>query len=276
MKKRLPVILLAFFICYQSFSQQHQLEKLWESDTTFKVPESVFFDAANKMLYVANIDGQPWEKDGKGSISKLSPEGKIVQHDWITGLNAPKGMSIYKKRLYVADMDEIVVIDISKGSVVEKIKVDGALGLNDVSVSNSGVIYVSDSRAKRILAIQNGKVDTLLQNLNGPNGVLAHGNDFYILDQGGMYKVGKDKSLKLIVDGMEGGTDGIEHVKGGEFIVSCWSGAIWYVSGEGKKELLLDTREAKINSADIGYDAKNRIVYVPTFWKNGVVAYKVK
>ena len=51
---------------------------------------------------------------------------------------------------------------------------------------------------------------------------------------------------------------------------------IWYVKGDGSKEKLLDTKDQKINSADIGYDAKNKIVYVPTFWKNGIVAYQLK
>jgi hypothetical protein len=40
--------------------------------------------------------------------------------------------------------------------------------------------------------------------------------------------------------------------------------------------MLLDTREQKVNSADIGYDAKNKIVYVPTFFRNSVVAYQLK
>jgi hypothetical protein len=40
-------------------------------------------------------------------------------------------------------------------------------------------------------------------------------------------------------------------------------------------EQLLDTREKKVNSADIGYDPVNQIVYVPTFFKNNVVAYKL-
>jgi hypothetical protein len=75
---------------------------------------------------------------------------------------------------------------------------------------------------------------------------------------------------------MEGGTDGVEHVTGKDYIVSCWAGAIWYVNGDGTKQNLLDTREQKINTADIGYDAKNRIVYVPTFFKNKIVAYELK
>jgi len=75
---------------------------------------------------------------------------------------------------------------------------------------------------------------------------------------------------------MDGGTDGIENVAGKDFIVSCWSGSIWYINGNGDKQHLLDTRDQNINSADISFDAKNRIVYVPTFWKNSVVAYQLQ
>jgi hypothetical protein len=48
------------------------------------------------------------------------------------------------------------------------------------------------------------------------------------------------------------------------------------VKGDGTREVLLDTHEEKINSADIGYDSKQRIVYVPTFFRNTVVAYDLK
>jgi hypothetical protein len=48
------------------------------------------------------------------------------------------------------------------------------------------------------------------------------------------------------------------------------------VNGDGTKELLLDTSKEKKNTADIGIDADNRIIYVPTFWKNTVGAYAVK
>jgi hypothetical protein len=40
--------------------------------------------------------------------------------------------------------------------------------------------------------------------------------------------------------------------------------------------VLLDTRQEKVNSADIGFDAAKRIVYVPTFYKNTVAAYELK
>ena len=66
------------------------------------------------------------------------------------------------------------------------------------------------------------------------------------------------------------------HVGGGDFLVSTWGGVVYYVTADGTKQVLLDGREQKINSADIGYDAAKRIVYIPTFWKNSVVAYELR
>jgi hypothetical protein len=48
------------------------------------------------------------------------------------------------------------------------------------------------------------------------------------------------------------------------------------VSADGSKQQLLDSRPDKKNTADIGMDAKNKIIYVPTFWRNTIVAYRVK
>jgi len=257
-------------------AQKHKLVKMWETDTLLKVPESVLFDAANEVLYESNIDGtDPWGKDGKGSIGKISMTGKIIAVDWVTGLNAPKGMGLYKGKLYVADLSNIVVIDTKKGVIEKTIPVDGAEGLNDVSVGNDGVVWVSDSKNKKIYKVENDKSSMFLENLKGPNGVLMRGKDFYILDAGGAYKVNADKTLTMISDGMEGGTDGIENITGNDFLVSCWAGAIWDVHADGTKELLLDTKAEKKNTADIGFDPKTKMVYVPTFWKNSVVAYKV-
>lgn len=257
-------------------AQERQLVKKWETDSLLKVPEGALYDADNKVIYVSNIDGQPWEKDNKGSIGKVGLDGKIITVDWVSGFQAPKGLALYKNNLYVADVDKVAVIDIKKGAITQTIPVAGAEGLNDITVDKKGVLYVSDSKNKKVHRIENGQATTWLENLKGPNGVLIHDNDLLVLDAGGLYKVEKDKTLTKLADGMEGGTDGVEHVTGKDYIVSCWAGAIWYVNGDGTKQNLLDTRAQKINTADIGYDAKNRIVYVPTFYKNSIVAYELK
>ena len=278
MKKVLSTTALLVVILFTSsiLFAQHKLEKLWETDSVLKVPESVLFDGDNKVLYATNIDGtDPWGKDGKGSVAKVGLDGKVIAAEWVSGLNAPKGMGLHKGKLYVADLNELVVIDIAGGKIEKRIVVTGAEGLNDVSVSKNGTVYVSDSKLKKVFVVKDGVTELLLDTLKGPNGVLIRGDDFYLLDAGGMYKMNKDKTLTKITDGMDGGTDGIENISGNDFIVSCWQGVVWYVKADGSKQQLLDSRPDKKNSADIGIDAKNKIVYVPTFWRNTIVAYRV-
>lgn len=279
MKKIFASLLIAFISTSAvGVAQEHQLLKKWETDSLLKVPESVLYDGVNKILYVANIDGEPWGRDGKGSVGKVGLDGKIITVDWVSGLNAPKGMGMYRNTLYVADMDAVAVIDIKAGTITRRISVAGATGLNDLTVDKKGIIYVTDSRIKKVHRIENGTVSTILDSLSlkGPNGILMNGNDLYVLDAGTMYKVENNKRLTKMADGMEGGTDGIENVQGKDFVVSCWGGVVYYVKADGSKEKLLDTREQKINSADIGYDSKTRTLYVPTFFKNSVVAYQLK
>jgi hypothetical protein len=166
---------------------------------------------------------------------------------------------------------------VESGKILEKVKIEGAQFLNDVTVDKNAVIYVSDSRTGKVHKVFGGKAEVFLEDLKGPNGLLALDDNLYLLDNGVFYEVElDDKEMKKIAEGIEGGSDGIERVEGKEFIVSSWSGVVYYVDDDGNKEKLLDTREQKINSADIGYDAKNRVVYVPTFWKKSIVAYRLE
>jgi hypothetical protein len=277
MKFSLLILVCLIILSAGLKAQNHSLQKLWETDSVFKVPESVLFDAENNVLYVSNIDGKdPWAADGAGSIGKMDANGKSIVVDWVKGLQAPKGMGLYKGMLYVADLTDVVVINTNSGVIEKRIAVPGAMGLNDISVDQYGILYVSDSKGKKVYRVENGQATLFLENLKGPNGVLAHLDDFYVLDAGGMYRMNKDKTLSLITEGMEGGTDGIENINGKEFIISCWQGVLWHISSDGSKQQLLDTRAEKKNTADIGMDAKNKIIYVPTFWSNTVVAYQVK
>jgi len=276
MKPILSAAILTLFISFNVFSQ-HSVTKLWETDTVLKVPESVLFDVENKVLYESNIDGtDPWGKDGKGSIGKVGLDGKIIKVDWVPGLNAPKGLGMYKGKLYAADITDVAVIDIKKGVIEKTIPIEGAVNLNDISVGSDGVVWVSDSKLNKIYKIENGKASVYLEGLKGANGVLKRGSDFFIVDAGGAYKVNNDKTLTKISDGMEGGTDGIENFSGDDFLVSCWQGALWYVHANGTKELLFDGKSQKTNTADIGFDPKTKIVYVPTFWRNSIIAFQVK
>lgn len=278
MKKSLLVFVLHLIIVMQSDAQQ--LNFLWTTDSTMRIPESVYHDEKTGKIYVANIEGKgAWDKDGKGSISIITASGKILSPYWVTGLHAPKGMGMFQDFLIVADVDSVVIIEPTRAQIVKKIYIEGAQALNDLTVDKRGNIYVSDSKTKKIHMIDGLKLDVSLyvDGLKGPNGVLFVDRTLYYVDAGGFYKVvGKDRQKVLIVDGLEGGTDGIEQIDEENFLISCWSGTIYHVNLKGEKKLLLDTRGQQLNAADLGYDKKRKIVYVPTFYRNTVMAYELK
>lgn len=265
---------LVLFFSLSTYAQNPQLKKLWETDSTLKVPESVLYYAPENVLFVSNIDGKPDDKDLKGSISKVSLDGKILNEKWATNLSAPKGMGVYKNQLYVADLAEVVIINLKTGKVNDRIPVQGAIFLNDITIDKSGVVYVSDSRTGKVHQIKDKTVSPFIENKKGVNGLLAGEDNLYMLVKDTLYKADKNKSLTPIVTGMDESSDGIVQVSDQGFIVSCWNGIIYFVKPDGTKTILIDTRKEKSNTADIGFDPKNKIVYVPTFFKNKVVAYQ--
>jgi sugar lactone lactonase YvrE len=272
-----PLVALFAVVTAAALSAQTpSLVKLWQTDATLKVPESVLHDAGRGVLYVTNIDGEPWGEDGKGSIGKIGLDGKVIAVDWVTGLSAPKGMGLHGKRLYVADMDRVVVIDVEQGAIVEKIPVAGSHGLNDVAVSPQGVVYISDSKDKKIYALDHGKATVVVEGLKAPNGVHVHDGALYFMDNGSIFRLGAAGEKIPVNTGMEGNGDGLEAVGGGAFVVSYWQGVIHYCAADGTRTTLLDSSADKVSAADVGYNTKNRILYVPTFFKNTVVAYQLK
>ena len=270
----MKIIASFLFVLIVAASQaQHTLEKIWESDTTLAIPESVLFDKT--VLYVSLIDGPGWDADGKGGIAKVDKNGKILNATWATGLNAPKGMGIWDKKLFVADISEVVVISLATGKIESKIAIEGATGLNDITIDKKGIVYVSDSKLGNIHRITKGKAELYLSGLKGVNGLKAVDNDLYILTANDVFKTGADKK-PISIASTEIGGDGIEPVGNGDYVISCWPGLIYYLGKNGKLETMLDTREQKKNTADIGYNPEERIVYVPTFLKKSIVAYKLK
>lgn len=270
-------ILIILFTCSLSASiaQKHSLEKIWETDSIVAVPESVLPDLNSNILYVSLIDGGGWDADGKGGVGKLDPNGKGYDPAWITGLSAPKGMAIVGNRLFVADINNVVVIDIKDGKIDKKIPIDSATGLNDITVNDKGIIYVSDSRTGMIWKIENDKPQLYLFDMKGINGLKFVKDELYIGAGKSFIKANAQKQITRIAELPES-IDGIEPVGNGDFILTSWGGFIFYVAADGTFETLLDTHLEKKNTADIGYDTAGRIVYVPTFNAKTVVAYKLK
>ena len=254
------------------------LELKWTTDSLLTTCESVIYDQDHDILYVSNINGIPDSKDGNGFISKVSLDGKVVDQQWIKGLNAPKGMGLHHGKLYVTDIDKIVEIDIAAGKIINSYPVNGAKFLNDITVDKTGKVYASDSQAGNVVLLDGGKVTVWLDSLDGPNGLLAEGDTFLMAGW-------NSKTLNIIdaathevimkTDSLEN-PDGIEAIGDGSYLVSGWNGTVHYVDADWKKTLILDTRADSASAADIEYIREKNLLLVPTFFKNKVAAYELK
>ncbi len=274
---KLPAIALASLSLATTLAAQaSNFVKIWETDPVLKTPESVLIDSANEQLFVSNIDGRaPWTSDNQGSIARLSLDGKVLEIEWVTGLDNPKGLGLHGGRLYVADMTNVVVIDVSKKSIIEKIAVEGAKRLNDITIDDDGVVYVSDSETGKVHAITNGKPSVFLEGFKNLNGLLAYKTTLYVLADSSLFERSRDGRLSKIADGMEGRVDGLVRLDDASFVVSGWEGVIYHVAINGDKRTLLDSRPA-VHTADIAGDPVKRIIYVPTFFTNTVAAYRIE
>ena len=273
------LIALLFAFVPAKIKNQHALTKKWQTDSILKVPESVIYDAANIYLYVSNINGDPEVVDGNGFISKLTIQGKIEILEWVKGLDAPKGMGIFKGKLYVADITKIVVIDIATGTIDRKISIPGSVFLNDITLDKFGNVYISDSSIKKVYLLKNGVVTTWFdgtKSLKSPNGLLATDAGLKLIDMesGNYYNIGyADKKMTKIAENVPAG-DGIVEIGKDEYIISGWQGELFNISGENV-QMVLDTKELKLNAADIWYMQSEKTLLVPTFFGNTVVAYQL-
>ncbi len=188
-------------------------------------------------------------------------------------------MGIHNNKLYVTDITSIVIIDIATAKIESRIEVKGSVFLNDISIDLAGNVYISDSGSKKIYHLKKGEVSVWLEGapLVQPNGVLALEKGLRIVDMGSgiFYEASYgDKKLTEIAKGIPV-ADGLMHVKGDEYIVSCWPGEVYYVKGSSV-EKILDTKAQKKNTADAWYIESEKLLIIPTFFGNTVAAYTVQ
>ncbi|GGZ22097.1 hypothetical protein GCM10007049_13600 [Echinicola pacifica] len=250
------------------------LTLLWETPEELTTCESVLVDPDTGTIYVSNIEGDSREKDGKGSISIISKDGEILERDWVTGIDSPKGMGILDGKLYVTNIDEIVEIDIEKAEISNTYPLEGAKFLNDIDVAE-GKVYFSDMENGKIHVLENGEITLVAEGQVGINGLrVGDGGVLYGLDKAGLKRYDTEGNHEVLNSVVTGG-DGLIILGDDDYLASKWSGEIWIVQGD-KETKLLDTKDMGSNTADIGYLEEEQIVLVPTFLKNKVAAYKLE
>ena len=265
-------------------------KQIWEV-SGLAGPECALPDAKSGSVYVSNVDGDAMTKDGKGWIAKVSLDGKTVNKDFTTGLNAPKGLAISGDKLYTGDVDELVEINLADGKVVAKHKAEGAGLLNDVAADSKGNVYVSDTGKGGIYMLSGGKIEKWLDapELAGANGLFVEGGNlivntwgvltgkgFETSSPGRMLSVSlTDKKITALDGGKPvGNLDGLAPLGGGEYLISDWmAGKVMKFTKEGKTEMIVDLGQG---AADLGYDAATKTLYVPQMMKGTLQAFKLE
>ena len=292
MKFGLISLVAAGFMFSVSLSQAHTVAtKTWTLGG-FAHPESVELDIPHGVLYVSNLNGGPLDKDGNGYISIVSKDGKLIQQNWVTGLNAPKGMVIDGFKLFVSDIDQLVEIDTRTGKVTAKYDAAGAKFLNDTAIDADGNVYVSDIAKSTIWQLKDGKMSLWYDKpgFQNPNGLRVIKGDKLLVagfgtgmhDDGAMDTKGnllvidlKTKELSNLGDGRGiGALDGLErNGRNGFYATDFNAGALYNVNPDGSFETVLDLAAG---SADMDQFNNGHTVVIPQMLENEISGYSVK
>jgi hypothetical protein len=221
--------------------------------TGFGHVESVAYDPHAKIFYTSDFGPalNPPLKDGKGKLSTVSLDGKILQDGAITPpgntMNKPKGIWIDGDRLWTTDIDAVWVFDL-KTKKGRKLDLPGITFANDPAVMG-GALYVSDNRSDKLVKVQPAdfldvKSPKITMVFSGkgvfPNGLwpAPHGALLMVGFQAkdkpqAIYEMAPGKDPIAISDKI-GMLDGLYRLKDGTLLATDWvSGSLFQWSKKG-------------------------------------------
>jgi hypothetical protein len=261
-----------------------------QTATGFKFPESVACDPQGKVLYASQFGSElkPTEKDGKGKISKLSMDGKIVEEQFLPAagetLNKPKGLWIRGNRLWVTDIDVVWVFDLATKRG-RKVALPDVQFANDPAVQGNA-LYVSDNRGDQVYRVEpanfldsntDPKVTTILSGKSiNPNGIYPAKNGALLMvgfksdtEPRGIYALRVGGWIRRLAEPI-GRLDGLYEAKGGVLIATDWnSGTLFsWTAKSGMQTLAKDFK----GPADLCAfpNAKGLTVVVPDLVKSEI------
>jgi len=248
---------------------------LFSINQGLKTPESA--QCYKGKIYISNIGNlPPNKKDGDGYISLLNLKGKVLNSKFIKSLNAPKGIAFCDGKLFVSDIDRVIVADPETGKVIKEIPIKGAKFLNDVACYK-GKVFVSDTTTNSIYQIDadNYSQKLFIENplLEGPNGIdFTKDGKMLVVSWGGGKLLEVDGGIKVLASGFEN-LDGIVVLPSGKVLFSDFSAGKIYSYFKGKVKLVA---KGFTSPADIGYCKETGELLVPEFLMNDVKVLKVK
>lgn len=259
--------------------------------TGLKMPESSIAHPDGR-IFVTEIG--EFGKSGDGKVTVINANGS--KSTLADGLNDPKGIDMFNNQLYVADMDQVVRIDLQGNKTVIAKPSDfqsKPVFLNDIEIDGSGNVYVSDSgedngkHAAIYKITSQGQVVQLISDKSGikrPNGLLMDGpNALLVADfgTGKLFRIdyseqdGKVKSNLTLLNQGFGSADGLIRDPSGVLYISDWAGGkVWQLSEPKATPQLIS--EGNQSSADINLSADGRTILMPDMKAGTLVPISIR
>lgn len=249
-------------------------------------------DPEDGSYYVSNINGTPTNKAGNGYISKISSSGNIVIQRFIGGrkdrtvLNAPKGLVIIGKNLFVTDIDQVKEFDKQSGKLIATVDFEkfNAKFLGDLAADSHGVIYVSDMMTNRIFKLDtrdNNRVWVYKEDsaLSGPRGLLINPKTRNLIvvtwDPGKVLEIDHASKKIHVLKKALVGLDGVDIDNHGNLYVSSFEkGEIYRIPNYGRGPIAT-FMGGLTTPAGISYDRKRNEILIPSLKGNTAAAVVV-
>ncbi len=252
-------------------------------------PQSMIADGG-QVYFIANANGDPGTRENKGFISKVTPEGKMIDLHFIQGgqksviLNSPKGMALVGATLYVADLDAVRGFDKNTGETLHTISFAQfhSQSLAGLAADPLGGLYVSDSDSNTIYHIDEAAHDHTVtvfaqdESLSHPRGLTIHPRNGHVVgvgwEDGKIFEIDEHGTIQELFANtfFTGGfynLDGIDFDKYGTMYVSDLTvGKVWRILANHKKEVIA---EFLLSPSGIGVDRVNHVIMVPYLYVNG-------
>lgn len=257
----------------------------------FATPESILYDARSDVYLVSNINGDPTAADGNGFISRVAPDGRVLDLKWIDGtrpgvrLNAPKGMAIVGDTLYVSDITAVRIFDRRTGAPKGSVIILGSTFMNDLAAGRDGSVYATDTGVRpdfspsgtdaiyKIDASGNLAVIARSADLHNPNGITVLRDGTLVVvtftATGEVYTLGPRGTRQNVRTLPSGNLDGVEALPDGALLISSWgASAVFQLDRDGSVKTVVGNVPSP---ADIGYDSTRDRVLIPIFTENRLV-----
>ncbi|MCL7764561.1 carboxymuconolactone decarboxylase family protein [Polaribacter sp. Z014] len=268
------------YVATTKVNSSNQLIKNWELEG-FSMPESIVASPTQNWLYVSNVN-----QNEKGYISRITKAGKVDNYKWVTGLNNPAGLALYQDKLYVGDGKELHIIDVKKGKLINSFTSTDVVSLNDVVVSKTGQVFISDIAGGKIFTLENNKLVVWFQTpeIKHPNGIFIQDDNLIIADFGtklsleltpdkfgSLYKVNlKDKTATMIKSAYQlGALDGLAAVKDGYLVTSGIVSDLYFINNDTRKRVGTFPK----GLADISIQGNT--LYAPILFSNKIESFSL-